>query len=175
MTENTRTRPGEDTARERAREANRRYLDRHRDAINERKRQRRAADPERANESQRRWREANLEQARAASRKSERRFREANPDEVRARGRRVAAKLKETVFDHYGHACACCGTTERLTIDHVNGDGDEHRAEVGVGWAIYRWLVKNGCPEGFQTLCQSCNGSKKRGTHCRLSHQEVTQ
>jgi len=34
-----------------------------------------------------------------------------------------------------------------------------------------RWLVKNGFPEGFQTLCRPCNVSKKRGTRCRLKHQ----
>jgi len=142
--------------RAKSREANRRY---------------REKNPERAREKTRRWRAANLDQSQALTRESVRRWREANPDKVRETRHRHLDELKKAVLDHYGHTCACCGVTSRLTIDHVNGDGHEHRARVGGGWAIYRWLVKNGFPEGFQTLCRPCNVSKKRGTRCRLKHQ----
>jgi len=33
-----------------------------------------------------------------------------------------------------------------------------------------RWLIKNGFPEGFQTLCRPCNGSKGDGDRCKLNH-----
>ena len=147
-----------DETRALAREANRRY---------------REKDPERTREKTRRWRAANLDQARAGTRENVRRWREANPDESREIAARHRGGLKKAVLDHYGNVCACCGTTDRLTIDHVNGDGDEHRARVGGGWAIYRWLVRNGFPEGFQTLCRPCNASKKRGARCRLEHEET--
>lgn len=189
-----------DDAIERRRETQRRYRDRNREAlrerdrqrkeanreaINERARERRAANPEAEREKQRRyrekdpersrgktrrWRAANLEQAQAAGRQSVARWREDNPDKVREVAQRHIGKLKAAVLDHYGRSCACCGATERLTVDHINGDGNVHRAEVGGGWAIYRWLVNNGFPDGFQILCLRCNVSKKRGTHCRLKH-----
>jgi hypothetical protein len=189
-----------DDARERAREAQRRYRERNRDALRERDRQRKAANrdainqrarelraanpeaerekhrryrerhPERARENTRRWRAANLEKSRAATRESVGRWREANPDKMREVAQRHIGKLKAAVLDHYGRACACCGATERLTVDHINGDGDLHRAEVGGGWAIYRWLISNGFPGGFQILCLPCNASKKRGSRCRLDH-----
>jgi hypothetical protein len=190
----------DEDARERAREAQRRYRERNREtlrerdrqrkeanreAINQRARERRAADPEadrekhrryrekdpeRSRERTRRYRAANPEKVREATRQNVARWREANPEKVRETEQRHRGKLKAAVLDHYGHGCACCGTTERLTVDHVNGDGHLHRAEVGVGWAIYRWLVNNGFPDGFQILCLPCNVSKKRGTHCRLNH-----
>jgi hypothetical protein len=75
------------------------------------------------------------------------------------------------VLSHYGDVCACCGTADRLTIDHISGDGGEHREQVGGGWAIYRWIVANGFPEGFQVLCRPCNSSKHRGSRCRLNHE----
>ncbi len=71
-----------------------------------------------------------------------------------------ADRLRDDAFDHYGKQCVCCGEDHRefLTIDHVNGNGAEHR-RVGVmgGTAIYRWLRKNKFPEGFRTLCSNCN------------------
>lgn len=85
-------------------------------------------------------------------------------------------KVRAKVFDHYGWSCACCGATERLTIDHVNGDGAAHRIELygtdrGKGGVpFYAWLVRQGFPPGYQTLCLSCNSSKQGGDRCRLDH-----
>jgi hypothetical protein len=82
---------------------------------------------------------------------------------------------RAAVFDHYGWACACCGATENLTIDHVNGGGRAHRltlfgnAEQG-GTHFWRWLADQGFPEGFQTLCMPCNSSKRDTARCRLEH-----
>jgi hypothetical protein len=95
-------------------------------------------------------------------------------DPERNRGYRDA--LREKVFGHYGRACSCCGATEDLTIDHVNGDGGQHRLELfgsslaPAGTRFYRWLVKQGLPPGYQTLCRRCNISKQRGARCRLDH-----
>jgi len=41
--------------------------------------------------------------------------------------------------------------------------GGKHRKELG-NKSIYKWLVQNNFPSGFQTLCYNCNfakGSKK--------------
>lgn len=68
--------------------------------------------------------------------------------------------IKERVFAHYGLECVCCGESEIvfLTIDHMNNDGAEHRREIGrSGIRFYRWLTKNGLPDGYQTLCFNCN------------------
>ena len=133
----------------------------------------REKDPERAREKTRRWRAANLEKSRALTRESVRRWREANREESREQQQRSISKLKAAVLDHYGHECACCGATDRLTVDHINGDGDQHRQQVGGGWAIYRWIIANGFPDGFQILCRPCNTSKRGGPRCRIKHRRA--
>ena len=90
--------------------------------------------------------------------------------------RQYQASHKDRVFDHYGWSCACCGTTENPSIDHVDGNGKRHREELfgqsqgRAGNTFYFWLVKQGFPPGYQTLCRRCNQSKGRGERCILDH-----
>ena len=57
-----------------------------------------------------------------------------------------------------------------LTIDHINGNGGEHRRQIfgkrkgaGGGCSFYRWLKNNNYPEGYQVLCFSCQFRKRSG------------
>lgn len=77
-------------------------------------------------------------------------------------------RLKLKVLDGYGGACVCCGDDFiwRLTVDHVDGDGKKHRAEVGVGAPFYRWIIKNNFPSNLQVLCFSCNSCKYLNVIC---------
>jgi HNH endonuclease. len=80
-------------------------------------------------------------------------------------GYRRRDRIRALVFDHYGRTCAHCGTSEDLQIDHVNEDGKAHREEVSYGRGganFYVWLIANGFPDGFQTLCAPCNKTKHR-------------
>lgn len=106
-----------------------------------------------------------------SSRDSARRYRLAHPEESKASTRRVHASARNRVFNHYGRACSCCGATERLEIDHVNGDGGGRRRATSSGTALYYWLIRNNFPDGFQTLCASCNKSKGTRAHCQINHQ----
>lgn len=61
--------------------------------------------------------------------------------------------------------CACCNevTYQFLGIDHIEGGGNKHRKEIGKsmgGQNLYRWLLKNNFPDGFQVLCHNCNLAK---------------
>ncbi len=70
-------------------------------------------------------------------------------------------KLKNIVMEHFGGKCVCCGEAEVtfLAIDHIDGNGAQHRKEIG-HTNLYRWIVKNNFPEGFQILCRNCNWGK---------------
>jgi hypothetical protein len=94
------------------------------------------------------------------------RWRTANPEWVKGYEKRFHARQRVTVLDHYGGACACCGeaTPEFLTVDHVNNDGAQHRREGATN--IYRWLVRNDFPPGFQLLCWNCNAAKQFSSGC---------
>ena len=89
--------------------------------------------------------------------------------------KRYRDKIRYQVFDVYGKTCSCCGEDrlEVLTIDHVNGGGNNHRREVGAGSSFYKWLHKNGFPKGdYRTLCRNCNQAKH--TYGTCPHQSVT-
>jgi hypothetical protein len=94
-----------------------------------------------------------------------------------ARKRAYTARLSAAVFAHYGRVCACCGTAGDLTIDHEDGRGREHREAVlgtsqRTGRPFYRWLISEGFPPGYSTMCRRCNTSKGRTAACRLDHAE---
>lgn len=54
-----------------------------------------------------------------------------------------------------------------LCIDHIDGGGNKHRAEIKGDF--YRWLIDNNFPPGFQTLCHNCNMAK--GLYGRCPHE----
>ena len=66
------------------------------------------------------------------------------------------SKFESPVCNHPD--CLVCDI-DMLTIDHVNGGGMDHRRLIGAR-TIYRWLIKNGFPEGFQVLCMNHNFKK---------------
>lgn len=91
----------------------------------------------------------------------------ANPERVRARAVRYNRNARQKVFDHYGWACVCCGEShpEFLTIDHINNDGNAHRARVGSA-NIYKSIVREQFPDDLQTLCWNCNEGKRIYGEC---------
>jgi hypothetical protein len=152
----------------RDREAARRYREENPDQVRNSAHRWLDANREKSRESGRRYREANLEK----ERERQRRYQKANRERYTELNRQWRQRTREQVFAHYGTECACCGTSENLTIDHVDGNGAEHRkelfgAQLG-GSRFYAWLIKQGFPVGYQTLCKSCNLSKRRGSDCRL-------
>ncbi len=84
-------------------------------------------------------------------------------------------KLKADAMAAYGGKCVCCGETEVefLTLDHVEGGGNEKRStlkEFGLligksqtGVTFYQYLKNDGWSneEGLQILCANCNGAKR--------------
>uniref|UniRef100_A0A6M3JU55 HNH endonuclease n=1 Tax=viral metagenome TaxID=1070528 RepID=A0A6M3JU55_9ZZZZ len=78
-------------------------------------------------------------------------------------------ELKCRVIKSYGGKCSCCGENikEFLTIDHVNGNGKEHRNTIGRGYKLYKWLEKNNYPkDGFRLLCYNCNCARGQFGQC---------
>lgn len=64
------------------------------------------------------------------------------------------------VLEGYGGCCACCGESDPrfLTIDHVDGNGAEHRRDLGTGSnRVWLQIIREGFPEGYQCLCYNCN------------------
>jgi hypothetical protein len=115
---------------------------------------------------------------RICQRRGQARYLATHPEKVRAKNAANKGQLREQVFGHYGRTCACCGSTDRLCIDHINGDGRAHRITLygranAAGTQFYRWLIQNGFPPGFQVLCLTCSTSKGDGPACGLHHQNA--
>lgn len=78
-------------------------------------------------------------------------------------------RLRALVLAAYGGACACCGESEPifLQVDHIEGGGREHFAEIGMGPAFYRWLRDRGFPKDrFRLLCGNCNMAVRWARPC---------
>ena len=86
----------------------------------------------------------------------------------RAKSKRRAKELrrerKVEVLTHYSEGpLACCECGEKrlacLSIDHINGGGNQHRKEVKTDF--YHWLRHQGFPSGYRVLCMNCQFVKK--------------
>lgn len=81
------------------------------------------------------------------------------------------------MIEAYGGRCACrnCPETNTafLTLEHVNGDGAEHRAKVGSH--TYADLRRKGWPQdGYTLLCWNCNALKRYGRTCPHEAEAVS-
>jgi hypothetical protein len=91
-------------------------------------------------------------------------------------GKALWARLHREVLTHYSDGtlkCAKCGEDhfEFLALDHMNGDGAQHRREVGKGSQLLRSLQKHGYPPGYRVLCHNCNHLERPKKPWRLEYQ----
>jgi len=93
-----------------------------------------------------------------------------NVEKNRAYQRKYKVKLKNLILNHYGRECACCGEDhiEFLCLDHLDGNGNQHRKATGNkgGHQFYQWVVNNNYPEGLRILCHNCNQSLNIWGYC---------
>lgn len=83
-----------------------------------------------------------------------------NPELVRSQSNASYHKVRFEVLSHYSPDLCCvkCGFNghiSALSIDHINGDGADHRRQLG-GSNMYRWIKNNDFPNTFQVLCMNC-------------------
>lgn len=94
-------------------------------------------------------------------------YREKNREKIKLYNKQRRLSFKNIVLDKYGRSCVTCGFSDirALQIDHMNNDGAKERKSLGgqnfSGWRFYEYLIKNGLPDGYQTLCANCNMIKQ--------------
>lgn len=92
---------------------------------------------------------------------------------VRKAGSTYRADLRLEMIAQYGGVCTCCleHRPAFLSLEHVRGDGAEHRRQVGRnGQAQLVDLKRQGWPkEGYTVLCFNCNIAK--GAKGKCPHQ----
>lgn len=139
-----------DAQRERARE----YYWAHDEERKQYAREYRTEYPEKGRE----WARANRDKRRV----TEKKHYESHREQVlakhnRRRAKKIGAKGSHTAVELQGleQKCQCCGTTEKLTIDHVIALNSGGSNSV----------------ENLQMLCKSCNSSKGDRKRCKLAHK----
>ena len=106
-------------------------------------------------------------------------YRLSHKKEISLRNREANQKLKAEVLEHYGKECNYCGITDirALQVDHINDNGADERRKLGLttfaGVIFYRWLRKQGWPDGYQILCANCNVIKQYEVHTKRLREAV--
>ncbi len=85
-----------------------------------------------------------------------------------AHNKRVSERYRKTrllVIRKYGGEipeCKCCGekTYEFLSIDHINGRGNQERKDYKPGTFYKLLLTTRKKPKQYQVLCYNCNMAK---------------
>lgn len=161
-------------------ECQKHYRELHKDRIKKRRKElynlNKPIRSEKKKEYQKQWRHENKEYLKEYNKKHHqlkkternihsRLYYKTNRDMLVIKQRKYNNKMKIQIYNHYSNfniKCNCCGESmiEFLSIDHINNDGFEHRKTVGNGTALYKWLISNNYPLGFQILCHNCNFAK---------------
>jgi len=122
-------------------------------------------------EKQRQYRQDNKEKIRVSVQE----YKHKHKEWARLTVNKSAWKLKLAILSYYSKGtlvCAHCGETDLrvLQIDHIDGNGNEHRRTIGgSGKVFYRWLKQQEYPKGYQVLCANCNIRKlylERNLYC---------
>lgn len=93
------------------------------------------------------WRENNRERYREITNKATAKWRKSNPDKVKAKAKRDNDHYnfggrRTAVLDRDSYRCCHCGTSQDLTVDHINRDRKDNNLS------------------NLQTLCRPCHGRK---------------
>ncbi len=133
----------------------------------------RAAHPGAASTNAKKWREDNPDAASIDSK----RWRESNPDVV-VRGNTFRhAHRRFLAYAVLGGRCERCGTNDPMVLEfnHRNGDGKQHRAEIGGSGRLISWVLNN--PEEavirLELLCGSCHTKEHSIFHRIEGYTEV--
>lgn len=108
-------------------------------------------------------------------------------EKLRKNSRQNCVEVKRKVLEHYGGGkCVWPGCSitdpDMLTLDHIENNGAEDRkAKRRLGVILFRHLIKNDYPEGFQVLCGNHQLKKElmrrrkeiapKGEYVRPQHQ----
>lgn len=97
-------------------------------------------------------------------------YRRANLKKVSKKESRLSAKrMRECwikILSEFNNECQCCGETRQsfLTLDHINGDGADHRRRQN---NMYVAVVREGIPrDRYRVLCMNCNWALRHGNKC---------
>ncbi len=95
-----------------------------------------------------------------------------NNDKIKTKNRKYSKvksrKDRLRIIELYGGRCTCCEErrVEFLTLDHIDGKGNQHRKELGISHYLSRILSEGYQPDKYRILCMNCNWSIGKWGYC---------
>lgn len=125
------------------------WKQRNRDAVNARRRELYALNPQKHRKKQQEYKRGNAKpKVLEANRKWSLKYR---------------ASLRNEMIESYGGKCSCCGEKQHkfLQLDHIENDGYKDRKIHRTSSKLFAHLKKSGWPKNrYQLLCANCNFGK---------------
>lgn len=117
------------------------------------------------------WRNVDAVRDRKAEQMRQRRLK--YPDTFRQQGMTYRQAMRQRLLDMYGAVCAICGFDDRraLTLDHIEGNGNAERIELGER-GVYRKALSEHQPCTYRTLCMNCQFIENESRSKRRSRGE---
>ena len=146
--------------KERNREYQYHYREKHREEIRKRNREyakrKREENSEKINKYQRNRRRKN----RKAFLEYSRKYYQKNREHKLQQKKEYLKKIREAVIKGYGGKCACCEEShyEFLALDHKDGGGTKERKIIKTA-TLYRKVLRENFPPEYRILCHNCNSS----------------
>ena len=122
--------------------------------------ERRAKNPQYHRDKQKEYREKNLDAHRKRARVYHNKIAKPKFEEIKLE---ILTYYSKKISKSEIPCCACCGENSSITflaLDHIEGRKSMGHKRGFTGIKIYKWIVKNDFPDGFQVLCHNCNTAK---------------
>ena len=131
------------------------------------KREYRANNREQIKEYNREWQASNRERIKASRRDYEAR----NQERITSYQHKRRTDDNRELLELLGNECKCCGEAylPALAVDHVNGDGAEHKKELRYNPShsyFLKHLKAGTLKRPIQLLCHNCNIAKGTDLTC---------
>ena len=123
-------------------------------------------------ENNRRWRKTHKEEIKLKEQKNYLDNKEERLKSSKLQYQKMKEKVTKEVIKYYSSGTMACANPFNehkepytnilaLTLDHIEGGGHKHRNNIKRSGAhFYRYLQKQGYPDGYRVLCMNCQFMK---------------
>jgi hypothetical protein len=110
-----------------------------------------------SNERWNEWYYKNHEENKAKKAVQMKKWRAENKEKSRHQSRQKVVRMRDAIHEMYGHVCALCGyeNKQALTLDHIAGNGNVEREELGA-YGVYRRAIEKKRQDEYRILCMNC-------------------